>query len=454
MKFLFSLLLSVFFLTQGVTAQTFLTKNIKSFGAKGDGKTNDHAAFEKAATFFNKRGGNGKLIIPSGTYIIGFQEYTGNQPKGYAYTGKDVLHFDSVKNFTITGTSKSVLKYQDSLRFGTFDPKTKMIYSHGRDFYDASYAAVIGHCIYFDNCINISINNLNLDGNSDHIIQGGGYGDVGTQLQHYGIFIKNSRKVSVSNVNAHHFGCDGICVCNVTSAQKDEITFTNSKFEYNARQGFSFVGGNDLHVKNCSFNHTGKGKFSSPPGAGVDIEAEIGPVANGVFERCEFVNNSGCGLTAVNGSNCTFNDCTFWGVTSWSAWVTTPAFTFTRCRFYGSTVWAYNSPDEENATKYFNCTFEDKPYKGIEPYGNFLIENNETKRVSYTNCTFIVNKKRPYWLLITSAKMPEEKYQLNNCTFILKNQTHQKNIPEAFNNNIVAKNSFYKYSNNVTTQIK
>ena len=46
--------------------------DIKDFGAKGDGQTNDHDAFVAAAAAINKQGG-GKLIISPGTYIVGKQ---------------------------------------------------------------------------------------------------------------------------------------------------------------------------------------------------------------------------------------------------------------------------------------------------------------------------------------------------------------------------------------------
>jgi hypothetical protein len=446
MKLLLFLILHAHFLSQISYAQTYLTKSIKTFGAKGDGRTNDHIAFEKAATFFNKRGGNGKLIIPAGTYIIGKQEYTGDKPNAYAFTGKDVLHFDSVKNFTVEGTSGSILRYRDSLRFGTFDPKTKFKYTHENNFYNSAYAAVIGHCIFFGNSKNVSVKNLIIDGNNINMIKGGGYGDIGTQLPHYGIFIYNSQKISVTDINAHHFALDGMSISNILSKQKDEISITNSSFEYNSRQGFSWIGGNDLHVKNCKFNHTGKSKFSSPPGAGVDIEAEIGPVRNGVFEHCEFADNTGCGLTAVsNDSACSFIDCTFWGVTNWSTWITTPAFTFTSCRFYGSTVWGYNSPDDKNATKYFNCIFEDKPYEGKEPYGNFLIESNEMKRVFFKDCRFIANKKKLCWI-IQSSPDPQDKYQFINCYFTIKNANYEPGDFVAVTSGMRVKNCTFQFT--------
>ena len=211
-----------------------------------------------------------------------------------------------------------------------------MPYEHGNNlFVTYSYAAFPGHCIYLDSCSNVSVTNLTIDGNNKGLILGGVWGDVGRQLPHYGIFIQNSNNIIVDNVNAHHFGLDGICVANKVSPQKDSIRIVNSSFQYNARQGLSWVGGNNLVVKNCKFNNTGKGAFSSAPTAGVDIEAEVGPVSNGYFTNCEFINNKGVGLLAEAGDDgdCTFTNCTFWGVTNWSIWVTKPGFTFNHVIF-------------------------------------------------------------------------------------------------------------------------
>ncbi len=81
------LLFSLLFALYPAKSQSYITRDIKSFGAKGNGKTNDNAAFEKAAEFFNKRGGNGKLIISKGKYIVGKQSFTGGQLNQAAYTG-------------------------------------------------------------------------------------------------------------------------------------------------------------------------------------------------------------------------------------------------------------------------------------------------------------------------------------------------------------------------------
>ncbi len=186
-------------------AQSYVERDIKTFGAKGDGKTNDHEAFEKAAAFFNERGGRGKLIISKGTYIVGKQTYTAGKNGLPAFKGFDVLHFEKVKDLAIEGKAGAMLKYAGGFRYGAFNPQTKKAHNSLRDFYDYTYAAFLGHCIYIAESENISVKNIELNGNSQTFILGGKYGDVGRQLQHYGLFIADGKSIKIENVNAHHF---------------------------------------------------------------------------------------------------------------------------------------------------------------------------------------------------------------------------------------------------------
>jgi hypothetical protein len=408
---------------------SFVTKNIKEFDAKGNGKTNDHEAFIKAAEYFNQRGGNGKLIIPKGEYIVGKQEKWTGEKGSPAYKGIDALHFSNLKNFELAGEDGVKFKYDKNLKYGSFDPKTGKSFNPEKKYFaDYTYAAYLGHCIYLDNSENVRIFNIEIDGRNGALELGGSFGDVGRQLPHYGIFIKNSRDIVVDNVDAHHMALDGISISNAFKDNKsDNIILSNSKFEYNGRQGFSWIGGRGLLVKRCSFNHTGKAGVASPPGAGVDIEAEVGPITDGVFENCEFVNNSGCGMVADSGnsSKVSFNKCTFWGVTNWSVWVNKPGYNFNSCNIYGSFVHGFDATDKLSATKFKGCTFEDKEYKGKAPYGNFLVESNGRKRVSFEDCTFNSNRKKPIWIQGDGKWNPEEKYQLQNCTFIFESALYK-----------------------------
>jgi Right handed beta helix region len=427
MKFIFISIFSFCILT--VKCQDFIAKDIKSFGATGDGKTNDQDAFQKASDYFNKRGGNGKLIISKGVYIIGKQIFTAGQKNLPAYRGDDVMRFTNIKNFSVEGDKESLLKYASSLRFGAFNPTSGKTFEHGNTYFkNFAYAATIGICILIQNSSNIKVSGVTMDGNNGDIIVGGVYGDVGRQLPHYGIFITNSKNVKIDNAYIHHFGLDGICVSNKLSDSPDSISITNGTFEYNGRQGFSWIGGNQVYVKNCKFNHTGKAKISSAPGAGVDIEAEVGPISNGFFEDCTFADNTGPGVVALAGKsrNCTFVNCTFIGTTNRSVWIAKPDYTFRECRFYGTFVQTPNTDNLVESTRFSDCDFIDTTYNGKQTYGPYLIQTN-AKKIQFTNCHFVSKVKKVASFNLPDSYTEDEKYQITSCTFKIENNNFPAN---------------------------
>jgi len=249
-------------------AQENISKNIQFFGAKGDGKTNDTEAFLKAAAFFNTRGGNGTLTIPKGIYIVGRQTFSNGDVNKYAYTGTDILAFKNINNLIIKGTKGAIIKYADSLKLGSFDPLSGKVFNNNDQVRPLiKYAGVIGSCISLSNCKNITVTTLFLDGNNKSIQFGGRYGDLGIQLMHVGIYIKDSRSILIDHINTSYFGLDGMMIGNKLSNLPDDIKLSNVICEYNCRQGLSWVGGNSLVVKNCQFNHTGRIGYYSAPGA-------------------------------------------------------------------------------------------------------------------------------------------------------------------------------------------
>ncbi|MBZ4190006.1 right-handed parallel beta-helix repeat-containing protein [Niabella beijingensis] len=399
--------------------QAFVEKSIKEFGAKGNGKVSDHEAFKKALAFFDKRHGNGKLIIPNGTYRIGRQVYNFGAKKKNLYSPDDVVQITGFENFTIEGQGQSILIYESGLKFGSFESQTKKL-EVKRNFFDRTKAAFPGYCIRIENSKNVLIQNIQLDGNLKSMNIGGGYGDVGIQLPYTGIYILNSVSVRIKNTYVHHFGQDGITISNANKVP-DNIQLSESKFEYNARQGLSWIAGNGLSVYKCVFGNTGEGGLFSPPGAGIDIEPERGSVRNGKFEFCEFSNNKGCGVVADRGDskNMTFSNCVFNVKDNWAIWVTAPDYNFLNCRIYGPVVHGYRATNDNDATKFIKCYFEDIAGKG-NTVSKFMIETNYASRILIKDCEFSINYKRPFWF-VSQYKIADSMNKLVNNKFYLKN---------------------------------
>ena len=378
----------------------------ESFGARGDGVTDDTAAFAAMASFVNARGG-GEIVLRRVTYLVGRQS---RRPGAdYAFEPAAIMEFVGCRGpLTIRGNG-ATLRCRPGLRYGTFHPFTgrptrnPMPYIKGGEL-ATPYRAMIR----VERCSGpVAIADLELDGNSGRLLFGGQYGDVGWQIPAVGIqLVDNEGPETLRRVHSHHHALDGILIDGLdrrsaVSRLDDVVT------EYNGRQGCSIVGGRGYAFTRCKFNHTGKAGISSAPGAGVDIESEAGKhVGDLRFVECEFANNSGAGLTADSGPSegASFERCTFIGTTNWAAWPNKPRFRFEGCTFVGPIVHAFGDPDPERACQFHDCTFRDDP--ALSP----------TRRV-YGGA----NPSRPI------ADLPGNPNVLfNRCRFLL---THQAVLP-------------------------
>lgn len=411
----------------------------KDFGAVGNGRANDHAAFERAAAFFNQRAqtpagttGRAELHIPKGVYLVGRQEADGQ--------AANLLYLAGCRNLLVTGddSANTEIRYTPGLRYGAFDPATKLPYEAATAYFsDGKYGAAGGCFVVLRDCDNVTIANLNLNGNSPTLVVGGHWGDIGIQLPCDGMFVSESRRITLRRVAMHHFGRDGVQVLNhlaksVNDPNLEGIVFENSTFDYNGRQGLSLTGANGFRAVNCSFSHTGRvwvpalGKpLYSNPGAGVDIEPESGVVANVSLENCRFVDNAGQGLVSdrygsgpPSTKNIVISGGLLWGLTNWSAWIRQPDFLFKNCRIYGAFVNGCDAATTSEATRFVGCTFEDRPYHGQTAYGLYTLHSDkEARRMRFTNCRFIGTHS---YLIqaIPTATDTASLFQLRNCTFL------------------------------------
>ena len=397
----------------GQATPLVLRKDLKKdFGAVGDGKINDQAAFERAAAFFNTRaqtpaGATGRAVlrIPKGVYLVGRQDSAGK--------GADLLRLVGCRNLTVAGDDSATteIRYAKGLRYGSFDPVSKKPYEAPTAYFDDHrYSATGGTCVVLQGCDNISIRNLSLNGSSASLLVGGHWGDTGIQLPSDGIFVSDSRHITLGRLALHHFGRDGIQVLNhlaksIDDPNREGILLENSTCNYNGRQGLSLTGVNGFRAVNCSFSHTGRivpastGKpLYSNPGAGVDVEPQDGFVTNVSLEDCRFVDNAGQAIVSdwvderhpSGTKNIVVTGGLLWGITNWSAWITQKGFLFRNCRIYGAFVHGCHAATAADATRFVGCTFEDRPYRGQTAYGSFTLHSDShASRMNFTECRFV-----------------------------------------------------------------
>lgn len=440
------LLLLLAGLARGQAPVAPLRKDLKKdFGAVGNGKINDQAAFEKAADFFNKRAQTAAgaapavLTIPKGIYLVGRQDAAG--------TGAVVFNLLNCRNLAVEGADSATteIRYASGLRYGAFDPDTKKPFESPTAFFvDRKYAATVGTAIALQNCDNVTVSGLAINGNSAQAVVGGHWGDTGIQLNYDGIFVNESRHITLRRLALHHMGRDGVQVLNhlaktLNDAQADDILLENMTCNYNGRQGLSITGVSGLRAINCSFSHTGRvlipalGKaLVSNPGAGVDLEPEGGFVKNVRFDNCRLVDNAGQGMVSDGGGgtspsttkNIVVANSLLWGITNWSAWVSQPGFLFSNCRIYGAFVHGCRAVRPADATRFVGCTFEDKPYRGQAAYGTFMLHSDGASRyMSFTDCRFIGTNNYLMWAIIGKPEgggTPDTAsfFHLRRCTFL------------------------------------
>jgi hypothetical protein len=354
-------------------AQQVLTP--EAFGAKGDGRTNDTAAFAALSAYVNKRGG-GTIMFRPVTYIVGAHSprasvHLGGKKVMGAFPSGDILHFVNCSGPVILRGNGAILRAATGLRFGTFDPVTGQSFEHQMPFTNPEFIAspYVG-MIFAERCSGpVDISDFELDGNVGGLRIGGRYGDTGWQIPATGVLLGNNLGgEKLSRIYSHHHALDGVQFYSPPGRLASTVV-ENVRCEFNGRQGCSLTGGRNYVFENCRFLHTGKAKLQSSPGAGVDIEAGTHPIRNVSFSNCEFSNNTGCGMVADSGDTAgvSFKSCRFIGSSSWSAWPRKPRFQFTGCLFVGALVHPYGDAKSSEATQFIDCDFRDDP--ALSPTG-------------------------------------------------------------------------------------
>lgn len=362
-----------------VFAQEPLTPEM--FGAVGDGRINDTAAFGRLAAAVTKQGG-GRIALAPKVYLVGAQRKTGALDRVYSYAPERLLEFDGLEHGLVIEGNGATLRCAPGLRFGSFDPATGEPHQHDMPFFDRStmatpyrYMIAVARTKGF-----VRISNLELDGNLRKLKLGSGYGDTGIQIAGSGIFLHDNLGDEIlENIHSHHHPQDGLMIGGLDDADLAAHVTRRAyrvRCEFNARQGCSLIGGRNWSFERSMFNHTGRGGLASAPAAGFDMEAEGGKINRAHrFIDCEFVDNTGCGMVADSGDSAQarFTRCRFVGTSNWSVWSAKPGFRFEQCLVVGTAVRPFGDPDPARATQFTDCTFTDDP--ALSSAGQVFREN-------------------------------------------------------------------------------
>jgi len=367
--------------------------NVQQFGAVGDGVTNDTDAFY-AASLYTANNGGGVLNIPTATYIVGHQKLF----PGAGYGVEKLIRIENATSPVTINGNNATLRAANGLKFGSFNPTTGQAYfPPWMPFYGRNYGTSSIIMFNLRGNSSVSINNLELDGNSGNFDLGGKYGDTGWQLGSVGVMAYDNLSLTVQNIYTHHHGSDGIIVGAynlITSSRPQPAVLDSVISDFNGRQGLSWVGGNSLTVTNSRFTNTGQGILASKPGAGVDIEAENSINRNAVFDHCEFSNNFGVGVVADTGdsANILIQNSVIWGTKNWAVWPHKPYMAFVNDQIHGPIVHAYGSDTEPaSATQFVNSTIDDytSPIYGPSWAGGgylFNFGSGGTENVTFNGC--------------------------------------------------------------------
>lgn len=367
----------------------------EDFGARGDGRTNDTAAFARMAQAVNRAGG-GRIVLRRTVYLVG--EQRPGPPGGpFSFAPEPVLRLSRcARGVSIEGNG-ATLRCAPGLRYGTFDRASgRSIELPMPNTRPGAIAAPYEYLILIEECRGpVGVADLELDGNVGSHRIGGPWGDTGRQIACDGLFLRNNGGDEiVRNLHTHHHARDGMMLAGPTpSPAGARRLFTGIRSEWNGRQGCSLIGGSGYAFADCRFAHTGRGPLATPPGAGFDIEAESAPIRRLRFDRCVFEDNAGCGLVADSGDSADvrFADCRFIGTTNWSIWPNKPGFRFDRCEIVGAAVRFFSSPDPLRATRFYDCRFTDAPVRSAnrKVYLNGpMADISDSRNVLFARCRF------------------------------------------------------------------
>ena len=275
--------------------------DIKQFGAKGDGSTDDYVAIRGAAAFISQPENAGKtLFYPPGDYKIN-QVINRNLIPSAAQADLLNIRYVNARNIKLIGCNATIdVK-------GDFDKKPRLFLAGNAWRSDLQQLSPFD----FLNSSGFLVSGFEIKGNVDQMTR---VKKVGRKV--IDIVEEGGRGLSTSgcvgyvleNLNIHGFSTDGMFLGIGYGYKLDtNVTVRNVTTSGNGRQGLSIQQMRGATFTNVKFINTGRtGDYGiHSPGAGVDIE----PIY--CVSGCATSANRKAQGLADNTGDITFTNCTF-----------------------------------------------------------------------------------------------------------------------------------------------
>ncbi|WP_158560853.1 right-handed parallel beta-helix repeat-containing protein [Paenibacillus contaminans] len=254
------------------------------FGGKGDGVTNNAAAFKRLAAFVNARGGNCTVVFPPGVYV-----YTPSDAGDYEW--RMSVEFVNVKRLTIIGYGAVIKQVKDpSWTAGGLpaNQESPMQFRGGND--------TPGECR------DIAVYGLTMEGARVPFSLATGDGACS------GLIFRGVYRIVVKDVVCTGWGTDGLTIApsylDLYASQQARIE--GCRMDNNTRQGISIVRCDDVTITQCTIANTNGGSF----GHGIDFEPDASYTQkNMIVSHCRFQNNVRGSLNFIRTSHVVISHC-------------------------------------------------------------------------------------------------------------------------------------------------